>query len=31
MQNKNQTAISIESDVKTGDAALLGGAMACGV
>ena len=30
MQNKNQTAISIESDVKTGDAALLG-AMACGV
>ena len=30
MQNKNKTPISIESDVKTGDAALLG-AMACGV
>ena len=30
MQNKNKTPIYIESDVKTGDAALLG-AMACGV
>ena len=31
MQNENKTPISIESDVKTGDAALLGAMMACGV